>query len=122
MSDWVRQERDVSGPGEDWIKAEREHERKMAEIKRKQTEEDNRHKRLLAEKRTEKWQVLFAVIGIVAVILGIAYFVWNGVNQGAERAARLELACIESGGSWTSLGGTGSKSCYYIGNIEERDQ
>lgn len=111
-----------SGPNDDWIKAEREHERKMAEIKRKQTEEDNRHKRLMKEKRVEMWQVFFAVVGIVAVILGVAYFIWNGVNQGAEARQELELACIEQGGSWTSLGGAGSKSCYFIGNIGEVEQ
>lgn len=122
MSDWVSQEREVSGPGDDWIKAEREHERKMAEIERKRIEEDNRHKRLMAEQRTEKWQVFFVVVGVVAVILGIAYFIWNGVTESGLARQELELACIESGGSWTSLGGTGSKSCYYIGNIGEVEQ
>ncbi len=49
MSDWVKQERSVSGPGDDWIKAEREHEIQMAHFKADQEKAERQQRRFVME-------------------------------------------------------------------------
>lgn len=106
--------------GDEWLTAERKHELEMAKVKADTAEAERRHRRDIAEQRTERVGYVMAGLTIAAIILGIAWFFWQSSGEKRAVQERIELACIERGGSWTNLGGTSSaKSCYQIGTVEE---
>lgn len=104
---------------DEWLTAEREHEYKMAELAAQQADEDRRARRWQREERTKRVGYVVAGLTIAAIILGIGWFIWSGTNDGRASLERKEVACIEQGGTWTSIGGANSrKGCYRIGEVE----
>lgn len=91
----------------DWVQQERDHEYRMASLK----EEVNRRRR---EHLTERigtittGTVIALVVGTVAALI----FFWQ--QDAGERGQKAELACIDSGGTWTGVGG-GSDICVRVG-------
>lgn len=104
-----------TSPGEDWIKAEREHERAMAEYEAQSREADRRHRRAVMEQWTQRIGIVVAGMVVAAVILGITYSVWDGTNKQRVADENIVTECISNGGTWTYLGGTsGGKTCVYL--------
>jgi hypothetical protein len=91
----------------DWVEQERQHEYRMASLK----EDADRRRR---EHRTERFVAATWGIGIVAglAILSALIFFWQ--DSAGVRGQTVELACVESGGTWTSLSG-GSNICVRVG-------
>lgn len=104
---------------DEWLTYERKHELAMAKVKAEKAEAERRHRSEIAKQRTERVGMVMIGLTITVIILGIAWFIWNGAAENREAQVRLELACIERGGSWTTLGGDYGKSCYQIGTVEE---
>ena len=91
----------------DWVQQERDHEYRMACLK----EDENRRRRA---NRTERIVAVTWGVGIVlalAILSSLVYF-WQA--SAGERGQMVELACVESGGTWTSLSG-GSNVCVRVG-------
>jgi hypothetical protein len=75
------------------------------------------------EEWTRRVGYIVAGLTVAAVILGIVFFVTQSISESDERQDQLELACIESGGTWTTLGGSRvDKACYQIGVVEGADR
>ena len=96
-----------------WIKAERAHERDMADLKFR----DDRYRR---EQRTERIVavcVAFGIVGSLAVLAALIYF-WQ--ESAGERGRKVEEACIAAGGTWTVLGGgTGKAVCVRVSELPQ---
>lgn len=97
---------------EGWIRAEREHELAMADIKFKN---DYRQREALT---TRIGYVAWA-FGIVGVITVLALLIYNWQADSGERGTELEKACIEEGGTWTQIGGSTSKMCVHIDRVDQ---
>jgi len=91
---------------DDWIKQERDHEYRIADLKFK----DQYRKR-------EAWNTRIGYIAsavaaiFIAVIVIIPIYLWN--VDSAKRTHEIETACLASGGTWTSVGG-GTEMCVHI--------
>jgi hypothetical protein len=96
---------------EGWIKAEREHEREMADIKFKN---DYRQREAL----TTRIGFIAWALGAVGVVAILALLIYNWQADSGERGMELEQACIEAGGTWTQIGGSQSKMCVHIDGVE----
>ena len=103
---------------EEWLTAERAHEYKMAELAAQQADEDRRERRWQREQWTARIGYIVTGLTILLVALGIGYAVWSSVNESTASLERTEIACIEQGGTWTSVGGS-AKGCYRIGEVNE---
>jgi hypothetical protein len=94
-----------------WIKAERAHEREMAEMM-------NRNNR---DRRAHRNEMIGYIATAVAITLSVAALVagiyaWQ--HDAGKRGQQLELACIEAGGTWTQIGGgNASKVCVHIAEV-----
>ena len=97
---------------EGWIKAEREHEREMAEAKFREA----RFRRAAMTTRIGYVSTAVAAIGVVAILALLAY-TWQ--KSTGERGQELEQACIEAGGTWTQIGGSTGKVCVHIDKVEQ---
>jgi hypothetical protein len=95
-----------SGVDGDWVQQERDHEYRMASLK----EDVNRRRR---EHFTERLIAVTWGVGIVAVVGIIAALVFLWQQDAGKRGQKVELACVESGGTWTSLSG-GSDVCVRV--------
>ena len=96
---------------EGWIKAEREHEREMADIKFKN---DYRQREAMTTRiGYAAWA--FGIVGVTAIL---AWLIISWVHSSDERGMELEKACIAAGGTWIQLGGSTGKVCVHIDRIE----
>lgn len=91
----------------DWIQQERDHEYKMAKLKR-DDEASRRHNR--SDRISVITTGVAVVLGILIIVAGL--FLWQ--KSAGERGLQVEIACAESGGTWTSIGG-GSPVCARVG-------
>lgn len=94
----------------DWVQQERNHEYKMASLK----EDVDRRQR---EQRTERFVAAMWAFGIVSVISILAALIFLWQQDAGERGQKAELACLNSGGTWTGLNG-GADLC--IARVEAR--
>jgi hypothetical protein len=92
---------------EGWIKAEREHERKMSEAK----ERSDWKKR---EAMTTRIGYIATATAITIVVATIALLIYAWQESAGERGQELEKACIAVGGTWTTIGGGQSKVCLHL--------
>ena len=87
-----------------WIEAEREHERQMRIIENTRADNERRHAERLAAERTERVQAWVVGLAVVASILGIVFAIWSYADRQGVRDAEIEVACIEAGGTWVTVG------------------
>jgi len=97
---------------ETWIKAEREHEREMADIKFKN---DYRKREAL----TTRIGYIAWAVGIVGVTAILAWVVISWQASAGERGMEIEKACIAAGGTWTQFGGSTGKMCVHLEGVEQ---
>lgn len=91
----------------DWVKQERDHEYRMASLK----SDDQRRRR---EVITERLMIAGWAFGIplVVAVLVAGIYLWQ--HDSGQRGHEVEVACVESGGTWTTIGGAGSAVCIHI--------
>jgi hypothetical protein len=89
-----------------FIKSANDHEYSMAKL----ASEDRNRRRAAT---TERVQAVAWVVGIVAVLAIATTWIYLWQKDAGDRGIRIEQACVDSGGTWTSLGG-GSKMCVRI--------
>lgn len=94
----------------DWVKQERDHEYRMASLN-----EDVA--RRVREQRTERVVAFMWAFGIVSIIGILATLIFFWQQDAGERGQKAELACLNSGGTWTGLNG-GADLC--IARVEAR--
>ena len=90
---------------DEWLTAERAHEYKMAELAAKQADEDRRERRWQREEWTKR--VGFVVTGLTIAAHRPGHRLGRLVEREREHSLaeeRKEIACIEQGGTWTSVG------------------
>ena len=105
---------------EDWLAAERAHEYKMAELAAKQADEERNERRWRREQWTTRVGAVTVGLTIATIVLGIVYAVWSNVQENRTVQERIQIACIEQGGTWTSIGSSNApKGCYKIGEVDE---
>jgi hypothetical protein len=88
----------TEGVDSDWVKQERDHEYRMAKL----TEDKNYHRRQQITDRVmySAWAVgVILVVGILAALV----FFWQ--QDAGNRGQKAEMACLNSGGTWTGLNG-----------------
>lgn len=90
----------------EWIKQDQEFQFKMASLK----EDVNRRRR---EHFTTRLIMVTWGVGIVAVVAIVAALIFFWQQDAGKRGQKVELACVESGGTWTSLSG-GSDVCVRV--------
>jgi uncharacterized membrane protein YkgB len=95
---------------EDWIKQERDHEYRMASLK----EEADRRKRTAL---TERVVAVSWALGIVMVVGILATLVYIWQDSAGQRGQLVEKMCIESGGTWTAIGGGTSEVCVHLDKV-----
>jgi len=96
---------------EGWIKAERAHERDMAEIKSKN---DYRQREAITT-RIGYISTAFGIVGVTAIL---AWLIISWVDSNGERGHQLEQTCIAAGGTWTTINSGNSKVCIHIDGVE----
>lgn len=94
----------------DWISAERNHEFRMAK-------EINEAMKVRRHEITERVKMVSVTFGIVAVVLAIVSAIYFTVDRSSVRLQEQELACVQAGGTWTSIGG-GSSVCVRIAGVD----
>jgi heme/copper-type cytochrome/quinol oxidase subunit 4 len=60
---------------------------------------------------TNRNDVIITVVitlAVVAVILGLGYFLWDTGRANNEKSLQTQLACIEAGGTWV---GSSASTC-----------
>lgn len=95
---------------EGWIRAERAHEREMADINSK----DAWRRREALTTRIGYIATAFAIVGVTAIVALLA-FKWQ--DSAGQRGKELEQTCIAEGGTWTNVGGSTSKMCVRISEV-----
>ena len=91
----------------DWVQRERDHEYKMAKLK---SDDDESRRRNRSDRIGSV--TVGAVIIMCTLIIVAGIFLWQ--KSAGERGLQVEIACIEAGGTWTSVGG-GSPVCARVG-------
>lgn len=91
----------------EWIKAERSHEREMADMM-------NRNNRDRRQQITERVQAVSWAVGITLVVAILVAGIYYWQHDAGQRGKQAELACITAGGTWTTIGGGQSKTCVYF--------
>ena len=111
---------DTEWTSDEWLAAERKHEYKMAELKSKQADEERSERRWRREEWTRRTVAVATAVAVTAIVLGIVYAIWSNVQENRAVQERKEIACIEQGGTWTSIGArNAAKGCYKIGEFDE---
>lgn len=90
----------------EWIRQDQEFQYRMASLK----EDVNRRRR---EHFTERMIAVTWGVGIVAVVAILAALIFLWQKDAGSRGQKVELACVEGGGTWTSLSG-GSDVCVRV--------
>jgi hypothetical protein len=94
----------------EWIAAERKHEREMTSM----MNEDRRRRR---ETVTERVVAVSWALGIAVVVCAVAALVYFWQHDAGTRGQQAELACLNNGGTWTSIGGSTSDVCLYLKEV-----
>jgi hypothetical protein len=87
----------------DWVQQDQEFQLKMARLNYDDEASRRRHR---SDRISVIATAVAAVLGILIVVSGL--FLWQ--KSAGERGLQVELACVESGGTWTEIGG-GSTTC-----------
>lgn len=95
----------------DWVEQERNHEYRMASLK----EDADRRTR---EHRTKRFEAAMWTIGIIGVLSVLTAFIYGWQHDAGMRGNEVEIACVTSGGTWTSVGG-GTQTCIRITQGEQ---
>lgn len=90
----------------DWVQQERDHEYRMARLKEDSDDQTRRH-------RTERWVAAMWAFGIVGAIVALSALIYFWQHDSGQRGQEVKLACVQSGGTWTGVGG-GSPTCIRI--------
>ena len=91
----------------DWIKQERDHEYRMATV----TADERRRRREATVSNVQAIATGATIVLIVAILAGLIYY-WQ--DSSGKRGNVVEVACVQSGGTWTSVGGSQNKVCIHI--------
>ena len=95
----------------DWLREERDHQFRVM-MERNKIDEARRRKRIDA---LQNVGIAFIIFAAISLLVGA---IWSSDHSAKQIDEKVQLACVENGGTWASIGG-GRAVCVRVENVPE---